>query len=206
MNAVQEAAVSHYLGRALTKDVAVGLVSVLYAESALKPGSQGTQSTETPGVLNPSGAYGIASWNGPRQAALASFATKKGLDPAQLNTQLDFVLTEMANSYPKSWAAVQNPETTYSQMIDIMVRDYERPANPTAEIARAAAIAEDLMKQTIPLPAVPPVAPTGDVPPVVVSVPVVPSPGTGTSPFTRSQAIALIASLAEWLVKNPDAA
>jgi hypothetical protein len=97
-------------------------------------------------VLNPSGAYGIASWNGPRQAALAAFASTKGLDVALVNTQLLFVLTEAANSYPKVWAAITNPNLTYDQIIPIFVADYENPADHAKEIAAALAIAVELIQ------------------------------------------------------------
>src|SRR6185312_15537838 len=126
--AVAEEAIGHYLSKVLTKDVSVGIGSCLYYESKLNPGSQGVQSTETPGVLNPSGAYGIASWNGPRQEALASFAKGKGLDPSLLTTQLDFVLTECANSYPTVWAAIQGG-TADQSFLPILVADYENPAD-----------------------------------------------------------------------------
>jgi len=151
----------------ISRQAAVAIVSCLYYESALKPGSQGIQSTETPGVLNPSGAYGIASWNGPRQAALAAFASAKGLDVAAVNTQLLFVLTEMANNYHKVWAAITNPNLTYEQIIPIFVADYENPADHAKEIAAALAIAVELIQV---------------VPEVVISSPVVMYPPAVTSP------------------------
>jgi hypothetical protein len=153
-------AVTFLMGKGITKDVAVGIVSVLYAgESALNPGSQGAQSTEMPGALNPSGAYGIASWNGPRQAALQAFATKEGLPVGAVNTQLAFVLTESANSYPTVWAAIQKAGMTYANFIPIFVESYESPANPTAEISRSLAFAATLY------PAVPAVAAPAPIPP-----------------------------------------
>ena len=138
-------AIAHYLGKGLSKDVAVGLCAVLYAESLLKPGSQGAQSTETPGALNPSGAFGIASWNGPRQKDLATFATRYSRDPADINTQLDFVLTEAANGYPKLWAAIISPASHYLDVIEVMVDTYEIPADKPAEVARATTYAKDFV-------------------------------------------------------------
>ena len=168
MNTAQETAIAHYLGKGLSKDVAVGLTAVLYVESALNPGSQGKQSTETPGALNPSGAYGIASWNGPRQAALQAFATKYGRAVGDLITQLDFVLTESANSYPTVWKAITSASTTYTQMIQIMVDDYEVPADKSAEIDKAITLAQTLYSEQVapqtstmtPTPAPAPAQPT----------------------------------------------
>ena len=162
---IAQTAIQHYLSMGISKDVAVGICSVLYRESALNPGSQGSQSTETPGSLNPAGAYGIASWNGPRQAALAAFAKEKNENPSQLTTQLDFVLTESANSYPAVWAAIQNPSMTYQKFIPIMVDSYEIPANTGAETADALKYAEAWYPDVVPAAPPPVAAPTA--PPVV---------------------------------------
>lgn len=136
-----------YVQKGLSKDAACAIVSVLYAgESGLNPGPQpGSAGTDRGGVLYPSGAMGIASWNGPRQQALNTFAQKKGASPWDLNTQLDFVLTECANSYPEVWKFISaNPSLPYVQIIPIFVRQYENPKNPQAEIDRALAFAREL--------------------------------------------------------------
>ena len=105
---VQITARDYYvLTKGIPLGAAVALVSVLYYESKLNPGSQGYQTTETPGALNSYGAYGIASWNRPRQQDLLNFATQHNLAVNALDTQLAFVLTEIANSYPNCWAAIQ---------------------------------------------------------------------------------------------------
>ena len=174
-------AVNFYLAQPqpITKDIAVGIVSVLYAgESALNPGSQGSQASETGGVLNPSGAYGIASWNGGRQAKLQAFATSKGLPVGAVNTQLLFVLTEIADGgYPETFAAIWptglgNPvgTITYQNFIPIFVQGYEKPANPSAEINRSLAFAQTLY------PAI-----TG-APAVVTPAPVIPTPAAPAAP------------------------
>jgi len=126
---------------------AAGIVAVLYSgESGLNPGSQGTQATEHGGALNPNGAYGIASWNGPRQAALAAFATAKNLPVGAVETQLLFVLTEAADSYPEVWAAIQaGDKQTIGNFVTVFVQKYEVPANPTAEIDRSLPLAQALL-------------------------------------------------------------
>ena len=142
--AVCETAVSHYLSKGISKDVAVGIASVLYHESNLNPTAENNSGTDAGGVINPKGAYGIAQWNGPRQAALKLFATGKNEDVSALNTQLDFVLTECANSYPQVWAAILAPGMTYANFISTFVNQYERPANEAAEVSAAMAIATPL--------------------------------------------------------------
>lgn len=152
-------AVQFYRAKGISKDAAVAIVSVLWYESKLKPGGQGSQSTETPGALNAAGAYGIASWNGPRQQALSSFAIKHGLIVGELDTQLAFVLTEMANSYYKSWTAI-NSADNYAQIIPIIVAEYENPKDHQAEINGAMTFASELYP-AIPeaIPAIPKAAP-----------------------------------------------
>lgn len=164
MNAAQEAAVAIYMGKGLSKAAAAGIVAVLCVESDLNPLAANNSGTETGGVLNAKGSFGAAQWNGPRQQALASFAQKKGMSVGDLGTQLLFVLTECANSYPKTWAAIQSHDIAVDQMVTAMVEDYERPKDPAAEIARAMAYANDFMAQTIALPSPAPV-PTPSAPP-----------------------------------------
>lgn len=188
-----ETAIAHYLSKGLTKDVSVALPACLYYESKLSPDSQGVQKTETPGILNPGGAYGIASWNGPRQQALLTFATKKDLDPALLGTQLDFVLTECANSYSIVWKAIQNPAINYTDMITIFVTSYEIPANIPAEIATSLAYAKSWYPEIVePAPA--PTTPT----PVVATPPIVAPPVPVAAGETN---LAIINALAEAIIK-----
>jgi hypothetical protein len=204
MNTVQESAVTHYMSvKHLTKDVAVGIVSVLYRESSLNPGSQGVQKTETPGALNGSGAFGIASWNGPRQQALANYAKTFGLNVANLTTQLDFVLTEAANSYSQFWAAIQNPASTYEQVIQVMVDTYEIPADKPKEIADALAIAKDIYAA---YPDQPPVTPAPTPVPAPAPAPApTPAPPAPSPVSIDAKRIALAAQLAAAILTVLDA-
>lgn len=184
-------AVQFYRSKGISKDAAVAIVSVLWYESKLRPGSQGSQSTETPGTLNPGGAYGIASWNGPRQAVLAAFAQKKGLNVGDLNTQLAFVLTEMANSYHASWAAITSTQT-YTQIIPIIVAEYENPKDHQAEINGAMAFAGPLyvVVSTLSQP----------IPPISQPIPQ-PTTGVITMPPLDPMLASIIESLLSGLVK-----
>jgi hypothetical protein len=165
------------------KDAAVGLTAVLWKESRLNPASQGNQPSERGGILNPEGAYGIASWNGPgkanptligdvnhdRQAALRAFAEKKGLPVDAVGTQLWFILNEAANKYPKTWAAL-NGTGDFKAVIRAIVEDYERPADPEKEIKEAIAAAEELYPNIAePLVAIP--EPPPEQPPLIVKPP-----------------------------------
>lgn len=168
---VQITARDYYvLTKGIPLGAAIALVSVLYYESHLNPGSQGYQPTEAQGqprqVLNPHGAYGIASWNGDRQGDLLDYATAHNLAVSALDTQLAFVLTEIANSYPNCWAAIRST-ASYQAIISILVDEYEDPKNKPAEINGALAIAGPLAALPPPQPAPPvavPAAPTPKVP------------------------------------------
>jgi hypothetical protein len=137
-------AVRYLLGKGLPLNGAVAVAVVLYCESMLNTGSQGVQSTEHGGVLNPDGAYGIASWNGPRQARLQAFCERQGIDVTLLEAQLYFVLNECANFYPKSWAAIRSDQSA-NDIIITFVADYETPKDIPAEVARAQALTVPLM-------------------------------------------------------------
>jgi hypothetical protein len=196
---VQISARDHYLTLLdpLPLSGAIAIPSVLYRESRLNPGSQGVQASEHGGILNRRGAYGIASWNGPqdqskvgdpvydRQAALLAFATEHGVSAAgletDLNIQLDFVLTEMANRYPLSWAAVRSG-ASYQSIIEVVVDEYENPKDKVTEINDAVVIANALAK--VPLTTVPVPMPL----PLPPSPKPVPTPAPTSTPATSGAA------------------
>lgn len=159
--AVAAEAYAYYLSKGIAPGPAAGIVATLYAgESALKTGPQVGVDPQNGGVLAPS-AYGIASWGKDRQAGLKDYALKNGWDGTgdiPLTIQLDRVLNEAANAYPRTWAAIQGGVSA-SDMVTVFVEDYERPANPSAEIARSLPLALALAASTpVPAPA-PPTAP-----------------------------------------------
>jgi hypothetical protein len=150
------------MSKGLSRGAAIAVCAVLWFESKLNPGPQGVQSTETPGALNPGGAYGIASWNGPRQQALDDFAKTKSLPVDQLETQLWFVLNEAANKYPRTWEAITGGGT-FEQIIPIFVADYENPKDHAREVDGSLVFARELAPLvpaavTAEAPAPPPVA------------------------------------------------
>jgi hypothetical protein len=184
--------------RGLPKNGAVSLVSVLWVESGLKPGSQGNQPTEHGGELNRNGAFGIASWNGPvnpadignpekdRQARLNAFCKARNIPFDTLDSQLLFCLTEIANNYHGSWDAIRNVSKPISEIISELVVEYEVPKNKPAEIDRATHIASQLLQMlpaTIPAPAPAPAPPAPPAPPPLPPQPTpTPPPPAPTPP------------------------
>lgn len=183
----QIAAINYYTSaKGIPIGGAIALISVLSYESKLNPGSQGHQPSETPGILNPHGAYGIASWNGPRQNDLLEYATKHGKSVSALDTQLDFVLTEIANKYPGSWSAIRS-SASYKAIIPILVDEYENPKDKQREIDGAISIAAHLAALP-PQPAPPapiPQAPAPQAPPPVLPAP---RPLPGLPPISATEA------------------
>ena len=88
---------SNFFGqRGYDPNAVAGIVANLRYESGekLNPLAMNNSGTETGGAINPRGAFGIAQWNGPRQADLLQFAG----DPNRarmLDTQLAFVAHEL---------------------------------------------------------------------------------------------------------------
>jgi hypothetical protein len=192
--------------RAIPKNGAVSLVSVLWVESGLNPGSQGNQSTEHGGELNRNGAFGIASWNGPvnpadignpekdRQARLNAFCKARNIPFDTLDSQLLFCLTEIANNYHGSWDAIRNASMPIPAIISELVVEYEIPKNKPAEIDRATHIASQLLAMLpaeLPTPAqpAPPAPPTLPPQPTTAPHPQVPTP---PAPSPADNEVALI--------------
>jgi hypothetical protein len=186
-SAAATSAVNFLRKRGISRDAAIAITATLWSESRLNPGSQGDQSTEHGGVLNSKGAYGIASWNGPRQAELAEFAKRKGLAVDMVETQLMFVLTETADHYPAVWKALISSDT-YEKIIPIFVADYENPADHAKEAAAALNFAKEL-DEAVPSQAPPP-APAEPAPP---PAPVPPAPA---APSQDEEIAAIEAALA----------
>ena len=157
MNPNAVAAANHYIAKGIAKIPAVGIVSVFDAgESGLDPTKENNSGTEKGGVLNPDGAIGLAQLNAERQQRLANFAKKKGLDWRDLNTQLDFTLTEAWDYYSIVKDAILRPGIDLEDFITVFVEKYEIPGDPASEISRSLAEAQALF----PLVGLPPPSPT----------------------------------------------
>ena len=198
-SAAEITAAKHLIDKGLPLNGAVAVTSVLYFESKLNPGSQGNQSTETGGSLNLHGAYGIASWNGPRQKLLSDYAMRRGVAVELLETQLDFVLNEAANHYPRTWAAIRASGWDSAAIIAVFVDEYENPKDKPREIAGSVAFAGPILAAVKDyVPAVP--APTPPILPVPIpSVPSIPT-HIGDLQMPIELILQLVAPLAESLV------
>lgn len=77
--------------RGLPEHVADGFIMNFTDESNLDPGIN----ERNPIVPGSRGGFGLAQWTGPRRKELEAFAAERGAPVDDLNTQLDFLMTEL---------------------------------------------------------------------------------------------------------------
>lgn len=106
--------VDYLVSRGLTPVAAAGVVGNLQQESSLNPKEAGG---------------GLAQWIGSRWTALVSFAGGLGVSPDSADAQLQFLMHELASSYPGTLAAI-NQASTPEQAATIFSEQYERPGTP----------------------------------------------------------------------------
>lgn len=83
--------------------IAQGIVANLIAESGLNPGINEI----APLVPGSRGGYGLAQWTGPRRRQYEAFAAQRGVDPSDINAQLDFLDWELQNTERGAWDKLQ---------------------------------------------------------------------------------------------------
>jgi hypothetical protein len=136
-----QSAFDYFVSQGLAPHQAAGIVGNLQGDSG-----QGLN----PGAVNPadgsdgSDSIGIGQWNGSRARALKDYASSKGTPWSDLNTQLEFLHSELkgpeAGAYGRLMAA-QTPEEAGQAMLAYeRPKDWHKPgAHP--ERARYAAVA-----------------------------------------------------------------
>ncbi len=117
-----QAAFNFYVSQGLEPHQAAGIVGNLQGESG---------QNLNPAAINKgdgrdgSDSIGIAQWNGPRAEALKAYAASKGTDWTDLNTQLEFLHSELKGPEAKAYAgltAAKTPEEAGQAMLA-----FERP-------------------------------------------------------------------------------
>ena len=133
-----------------------GLMGNLYAESGLLPNNlQNTfnlklglsdeeytkrvdNGTYT-NFIHDSAGYGLAQWTyWSRKQNLLNFAKSKGKSIGDLEIQLQFLLTELRNSYRNSVYNILKTATSVQQSSDAVLLNFERPANAQAQKTKRA--------------------------------------------------------------------
>jgi hypothetical protein len=111
-----KSAIDYLVSKGLTPAQAAGVVGNLIQESTLNSGA-----------FNKSeGAYGLAQWRGSRLQDLQQFASSRGKDISDVNTQLDFIMHELAGKERKAGAMLAS-STTAEEAAFNFGKYYERP-------------------------------------------------------------------------------
>lgn len=99
-----------------------GILGNIQAESSFNPGIEEKTTRADKG-------YGICQWTFGRRTKLAEFCGKKGKPINDLNTQCDFLMHELENSYKAVYDVVSDGNKSPEECADVFVRKFEIPAN-----------------------------------------------------------------------------
>ena len=137
-----------------------GLMGNLDAESALRPNnlqdtyshSLGLSDTEYTtkvdngtytNFVHDSAGYGLAQWTyWSRKENLLNYAKSKKKSIGDLEMQLEFLVKELKTSYKNSVYNILVNATTVQQASDVVLMNFERPANAAAQKSKRAAMGQ----------------------------------------------------------------
>lgn len=111
------------IARGLPEHVAEGFLPNFQDESGLNPGINEI----APLVPGSRGGFGLAQWTGPRRRALEAFAQQRGVDPSDVDLQLDFLVQELQGPESKAARAIMSTKDAPSAAAAI-VNSFLRPA------------------------------------------------------------------------------
>lgn len=92
-------------------------------ESGFNPGIN----EANPTVAGSRGGFGLFQWTGPRRRQLEAFATERGVEPSDFETQLDFLVTELQGSEKSAGSEILSTSDTPTAAATIVNR-FLRPA------------------------------------------------------------------------------
>lgn len=160
------------IDRGLPPHIADAFILNFQDESGLNPGIN----EKNPIVPGSRGGFGLYQLTGPRRREYEAFAAQRGVDPADVNAQLDFLMKELHGSEAEAAKSILSaPDTaTAAQAI---VNNFLRPAPEhrqarAAKYARVATTPQEAIEQVAPIEhgdesPYSPVAPNGYVDPLV---------------------------------------
>lgn len=144
----------------LTEAGAAGLMGNLYAESGLNPRNLQNSYEKKLGLSNADytaavdcgayegfvtdgAGYGLAQWTYPsRKAALLACAKARGRSIGDLDTQVDYLLQELKNSFSAVWDELRTSDNIWTTSTSVLLR-FERPADQSgANCVRRAGFAQ----------------------------------------------------------------
>lgn len=123
MKADPQDIVSGLVRRGLPEHVASAFALNFQDESGLNPGIN----EANPLVPGSRGGFGLAQWTGPRRVALERFAEEQGRSVSDVDTQLDFLITELQGSEAKAAQSIFGARDT-ATAAQAIVNEFLRPA------------------------------------------------------------------------------
>ncbi|QAX31316.1 phage tail tip lysozyme [Leisingera sp. NJS204] len=114
--------------RGLPDHIADAFVLNFDDESGLNPGIN----EQAPTVPGSRGGFGLAQWTGPRREQLEAFASQRGAQVSNMDTQLDFLVHELQGSEADAAQAIFSAQDT-GTAADAIVRRFLRPAEDHME-------------------------------------------------------------------------
>jgi hypothetical protein len=121
------------VGRGMPAHIADAFIMNFRDESGLR-----TDINEiAPIVPGSRGGFGLAQWTGPRRRELEAFAQSRGTSVSDLDTQLDFLMSELQGSESQAAQSIFAAQDTPTAA-DAILRQFLRPA-PEHQTSRSAA-------------------------------------------------------------------
>ncbi len=121
------------IDRGLPEHIADGFIMNFQDESGMNPGIN----EKNPIVPGSRGGFGLYQLTGPRRVAYEKFAASRGVDPSNVDAQLDFLMTELQGPESRAAKSIFSAKDAGSAAAAI-VSDFLRPA----EEHRARRVAE----------------------------------------------------------------
>lgn len=111
------------ISRGLPEHVADAFLMNMQDESGLNPGIN----EAAPTVPGSRGGYGLYQLTGPRRVAYEQYAQQMGVDPSNVDAQLDFMMSELQGPEARAYQSIMSAPDTGSAAAAI-VTDFLRPA------------------------------------------------------------------------------
>ncbi len=123
-----EQVIAGLIARGAPPHIAQGVTARLHGESRLDTGINEINPT----VEGSRGGYGLAQWTGPRRRQYEAFAAERGAALDDLDTQLDFLMWENANTEKSAWGKVLQAKDPV-EAARLFTTEWERPGTPHLE-------------------------------------------------------------------------
>ena len=138
------------IARGLPAHVAEAFVMNFQDESGLDP----SINERNPVVPGSRGGFGLYQLTGPRRVAYEKFASERGVDPSDVDAQLDFMMMELQGPEKDAARSILSAPDAGSAAAAI-VRDFLRPAAEYREKRAASYLGAPTQSRFRPMPAEP---------------------------------------------------